>query len=41
MSTNYLKKRIRELKDSGDVKIVMGGDDNVSQMVLIPREKLF
>ena len=40
-STDYLKRLIRDLKESGDIKIVMGGDDNVSQMVLIPRDKLF
>ena len=40
-STDYLKKLIRDLKERGDIKIVMGGDDNVSQMVLIPRDKLF
>ena len=41
ISTDYLKRRIRELKESDDIKIVMGGDDNMSQMVLIPRDKLF
>ena len=41
ISTDYLKRRIKELKESGDIKIVMGGDDNMSQMVLIPRDKLF
>ena len=41
LSTDYLKRRIKELKESGEVKIVMGGDDNMSQMVLIPRDKLF
>ena len=41
ISTDYLKRRIKELKESGEVKIVMGGDDNMSQMVLIPRDKLF
>lgn len=40
-STDYLKRKIRELKDNNEIKIVMGGDDNVSQMVLIPRDKLF
>ena len=41
MTTDYLKRRIKELKEKGEVKIVMGGDDNMSQMVLIPRNKLF
>ena len=40
-STDYLKRKIRKLKDNNEIKIVMGGDDNVSQMVLIPRDKLF
>ena len=41
ISTNYLKNRIKELKENDEIKIVMGGDDNMSQMVLIPIEKLF
>ena len=41
ISTNYLKNRIKELKENDEVKIVMGGDDNVSQMVLVPIDKLF
>ena len=40
-STDYLKRKIKKLKEDGDIKIVMGGDDNMSQMVLIPRDKLF
>ena len=40
-STDYLKRKIRELKDNDEIKIVMGGDDNVYQMALIPRDKLF
>ena len=40
-STEYLKRKIKKLKEDGDIKIVMGGDDNMSQMVLIPRDKLF
>ena len=41
ISTNYLKNRIKELKENDEVKIVMGGDDNVSQMVLVPIDKIF
>ena len=41
ISTNYLKNRIKELKENDEVKIVMGGDDSVSQMVLVPIDKLF
>jgi hypothetical protein len=36
-----LKERIKELHESGQTKIVMGGDDNASQMVLLPIDKLF
>ena len=40
-STDYLKRKIKKLKEDGDIKIVIGGDDNMSQMVLIPRDNLF
>ena len=33
----FIKKRHKE----GNLKIVMGGDDNASQMALIPRKELF
>ena len=36
-----LKQRVKELHENGDAKIVMGGDDNATQMVLIPIDKLF
>ena len=39
--TQLLRDKIKKLKEDGDIKIVMGGDDNMSQMVLIPRDKLF
>ena len=41
MPVNQLKARIKELHDSGEAKLVMGGDDDASQMVLIPINKLF
>jgi len=40
-STKYLKDKIVEMHKNKEVKLVMGGDDNMSQMVLIPIEKLF
>ena len=36
-----LKERIKELHASGDAEIKMGGDENASQMVLLPIDKLF
>jgi len=36
-----LKARIKELHESGDARLVMGGDDDASQMVLLPINKLF
>ena len=36
-----LKERIKQLHQSGDAKIVMGGDDNATQMILLPINKLF
>ena len=41
MPVNQLKARIKELHDNGEAKLVMGGDDDASQMVLIPINKLF
>ena len=40
-STKYLKDKIVEMHKNEGIKLVMGGDDNMSQMVLIPIEKLF
>ena len=31
-----LKAKIKKLHKSGDLKMVMGGDDNMSQMALLP-----
>ena len=36
-----LKARIKELHESGEARLVMGGDDDASQMVLLPIKKLF
>ena len=41
MPVNQLKARIKELHDNGEAKLVMGGDDDASQMVLIPINKVF
>ena len=41
IDTGYLKDRIGELHKNKEVKVTMGGDDNLSQMVLVPIEKLF
>ena len=36
-----LKAKIKRLKKEGALKIVMGGDDNLSQLVLLPISSLF
>ena len=36
-----LKDKIKKLHKSGGLKIVMGGDDNASQMALLPIKELF
>ena len=36
-----LKGLIKRLHKEGNLKVVMGGDDNASQMALIPRNELF
>ena len=41
MPVKQLKARIKELHESGQARLVMGGDDDASQMVLIPIKKLF
>ena len=41
MPVKKLKTRIKELHESGDARLVMGGDDDASQMVLVPMNKLF
>ena len=41
VDTGYLKDRIGELHRDKKLKIVMGGDNNMSQMALVPINKLF
>ena len=38
---DLLKEKIKKLHKSGDLKMVMGGDDNMSQMALLPIKELF
>ena len=38
---DLLKEKIKKLHKSGDLKIVRGGDDNMSQMALLPIKELF
>ena len=41
LRTKFLKDKIVEMHKNKTIKIVMGGDDNMSQMVLIPIKELF
>ena len=36
-----LKARIKQLHENGEAKLIMGGDDDASQMILLPINKLF
>ena len=36
-----LKGKIKKLHENGKLKMVMGGDDNASQMALLPIKELF
>ena len=36
-----LKAKIKKLHENGDLKLVMGGDNNASQMALLPIKELF
>jgi|TARA_R110002072_G_scaffold162732_4_gene314902 hypothetical protein len=36
-----LKEKLRKLQKEGGLKMVMGGDNNASQMVLLPIKELF
>ena len=36
-----LKAKIKKLHKNGDLKMVMGGDNNLSQMALLPIKELF
>ena len=38
---DLLRGKIKKLHKSGDLKMVMGGDDNLSQMALLPIKELF
>ena len=38
---DQLKAKIKKLHNEGNLKIVMGGDDNLSQMALLPIKSLF
>ena len=38
---DLLKEKIKKLHKSGGLKMVMGGDDNMSQMALLPIKELF
>ena len=41
LNVKKLKERIKELNKQKKVKIVMGGDDNMSQLVLVPIKEIF
>tara|TARA_R100000808_G_scaffold23895_2_gene53719 strand:+ start:668 stop:1132 length:465 start_codon:yes stop_codon:yes gene_type:complete len=41
LNVKKLKERIKELNEQKKVKIVMGGDDNASQLVLVPIKEIF
>ena len=36
-----LKDKIKKRKETGKLKLIMGGDDNASQLALLPIEELF
>ena len=41
LKVDLLKEKIRKLQKEGNLKMVMGGDFNKSQMVLLPIKELF
>ena len=41
LKVDLLKEKIKNLHKSGDLKMVMGGDDNMSQMALLPIKELW
>ena len=41
LKVDQLKAKIKKLQKSGNLKMVMGGDFNESQMVLLPIKELF
>ena len=40
-NVDLLKEKIKKLHKSGDLKMVMGGDDNMTQMALLPIKELW
>ena len=40
-NVDLLKEKIKKLHKSGNLKMVMGGDDNMSQMALLPIKELW
>ena len=40
-NVDLLKEKIKKLHKEGDLKMVMGGDNNMSQMALLPINDLF
>ena len=41
LNVKKLKERVKELNEQEKVKIVMGGDDKMSQLVLVPIKEVF
>ena len=41
LKVDLLKAKIKKLHESGDLKMVMGGDGNLSQMALLPIKELW
>ena len=39
--TQLLRDKIKKLHKDGNLKLIMGGDDNMSQMALLPIKELF
>ena len=41
LKTDLIKAKIKKLHKDGNLKLIMGGDDNMSQMALLPIKELF
>ena len=41
INVTKLKERIKKLKEEDKIRIVMGGDNNLSQLVLVPLKEIF
>ena len=41
LNVDLLKDKIRKLHKDGNLKMVMGGDDNLSQLALLPIKDIF